>query len=110
MCAMHSMRLYRHGDTSTVKPAGRDMRGAPIHYVTMHVWLRRDRGLASTHPCVDCGKQGHQWSYDNADPEELTWEGHNYSLDPDRYAARCMSCHVRFDHADRHVRASVKSL
>jgi hypothetical protein len=69
-------------------------------YTGAHYRVKFIHGPASAHSCVDCGGCAEDWSYDHADPDELTDpRGRPYSLDPSRYAARCRSCHKRFDYA-----------
>jgi hypothetical protein len=75
-----------------------------VGYLGAHDRLRRDRGRAKEHQCVDCGDQAEQWSYDHADPDELSGtQGtkgttpYPYSLKPEHYDPRCKSCHVAFD-------------
>lgn len=70
-------------------------------YFDVHRWLTVDRGPATAHACTDCGKPARQWSYDNADPDELIDKGLRYSRDLDHYVPRCLSCHKRFDIAER---------
>jgi hypothetical protein len=60
-------------------------------------------GSASLYPCVDCGGEAQDWSYDHTDPTELTGEGRHgmitqYSVWPEFYAPRCRKCHSVFDH------------
>lgn len=59
------------------------------------------RGKASTHDCVDCGRQADDWSYDGQDPLEITattsFKGSIYSLDPNHYQPRCKPCHKSYD-------------
>jgi hypothetical protein len=72
-----------------------------VGYTAVHDRLRTDRGPASTHTCTDCGAPADHWSYDHTDPDERQAEnikGHPaYSLDPERYAPRCVPCHKVFD-------------
>ena len=71
-----------------------------VSYGGAHDRLDRDHGLAKTHQCVDCNGPAAHWSYDHADPDELTSpEGYPYSLDAGHYEPRCSSCHARFDAA-----------
>lgn len=54
---------------------------------------------------MDCGRLAAEWSYNNADPDELyysTGSGKSpiaYSLDLTNYDPRCISCHRTFDSA-----------
>src|SRR5690606_9282079 len=74
-----------------------------VSYGTMHARIRRARGAAKHHACVDCGRPAHHWSYDHQDPNELAevLQPRNmlaqYSLDMDHYQPRCRSCHWGFD-------------
>jgi hypothetical protein len=107
MCQMHVARVVRHGDPLAVThQKDRDHpRGERHHgwlgddatYVVAHQRVRAWRGSASTHPCADCGTKARHWSYDHADPEERTSDKGPYSLDPNRYVPRCVSCHKKFD-------------
>lgn len=67
-----------------------------VGYYGMHQRLNRDRGPAREHDCADCGASATHWSYDRADEPRYDG-GLPYSLDPDRYQARCTSCHKAFD-------------
>lgn len=70
----------------------------PVGYNAMHDRLRRDRGPAADHACADCGARAIHWSYDHSDPAELVDHlGFPYSLDSERYAPRCYSCHRKID-------------
>lgn len=53
-------------------------------YSTVHNRLMRQRGKASEHDCVDCGEQAREWSFDRPT---------GFSMDLERYAPRCRSCH-----------------
>jgi hypothetical protein len=70
-------------------------------YAAAHLRVRRARGSASQHPCVDCGTPARDWSYDGRDPDELVAveRGYEvrYSVNPEHYVARCLTCHVRYD-------------
>ena len=71
-------------------------------YSTMHNRVRQVRGPASEHPCIDnCGKSADAWSYDHADPFEVSEDRHGlaltYSLSTAHYQPRCNSCHTFFD-------------
>lgn len=78
-------------------------------YSAIHNRLKTDRGPASSHPCVDCGNKARHWSYDHTDENEHLGasglsKGVAYSMDPDRYAPRCVPCHKTFDLA--HIAAT----
>jgi len=97
---MHYYRWYRNGDPlRLVKQEPLEM----YSYRGMHRRLQILRGPATNQACFDCGKPATQWSYDNADPNEIL-KPHPYSLDPMHYVGRCRSCHKKFDIADRRLR------
>ncbi|CAN5349003.1 hypothetical protein BH09ACT8_BH09ACT8_30910 [soil metagenome] len=67
-------------------------------YHAAHAKVRRARGPASEHLCVDCRtRQADQWSYDHQDAHERRWRNLRYSTDPARYQPRCTRCHRLFD-------------
>lgn len=121
LCQTHYSRLCRTGD---VGPATRlDMTGEAnprwradeIRYRTAHDRVRKMRGRASEYLCVDCTGPAQEWSYQGGCPRERTEfrtsrSGDSrmvaYSPDPDRYVARCIPCHIRFDRAARAAEAT----
>lgn len=73
-----------------------------VEYGAVHGRLAADRGLARDYACVDCARPALHWSYDHADTDELTSQapdtlGIAYSLKPEHYSPRCVSCHKLFD-------------
>lgn len=104
LCNMHLIRFQKHGDPSIVLPiTGRPLMGLLPKWTAIHKRLSRKLGKASTYACVDCMLVAKEWSYNNADPDEL-YELMNgtpiaYSLDLDNYDPRCVSCHRKFDGA-----------
>lgn len=56
-----------------------------------HDRLRKERGSASDHPCVDCGKPAQEWSWDNGSSEDYGTKAIGKSFD--EYSPRCKSCH-----------------
>lgn len=89
--------LNRRGDGCTCGVA-RNHRSSSSGYGAAHWRCQADRGPARAHRCVDCGSQAQQWSYNHDDPNEMTdHTGLPYSLDPDHYRPRCISCHKKFD-------------
>lgn len=79
-----------------------DATTTPPSYAAMHSRLNHRRGLARRRACVDCGQPARHWSYDHADPNEVTSaSGLEYSTEPAHYAPRCRSCHFAFDQAYR---------
>lgn len=94
--------LQKRGQSSCAACAAFSRRRDDAGYGAAHDRVRRERGSATLHRCVDCGTGARHWSYDHGDPEELTAVvpgGYEvaYSLDPDHYAPRCVPCHKRFD-------------
>ena len=110
-CSMHAARMRRHGDTEKVispseryAPSGEDnhkWKGSDVGYTAAHDRVRRARGSASNHDCVDCGEPAYHWSYDHeCENEQVRFErGYYVSLSPyiDHYQPRCVPCHKRFD-------------
>lgn len=78
-------RASQAGKANAAKRAALD-----AEYAAVHQLLKRDRGRASEHPCIDCGETAQEWSFDQP-------TGH--STDLSRYHARCRRCHARFDRA-----------
>ena len=116
-CPKHAARVKRHGSPDVViahkdrnLPAGAAHHfwtGDQATYKAVHQRVAADRGPASDYSCIDCGGQAAQWSYDRNDAEERqSDQGHPYSLDPDHYVPRCISCHKKFDLSAKRVRVS----
>lgn len=105
MCLTHYLRWRRSGNTDDPAAAKRKR---PTSYTGIHAALKRDRGPASLHACVDCGGTADAWSYDYADPDERTAGPKDrfspYSLNQDHYQPRCQDCHNRFDLQQRLIR------
>jgi hypothetical protein len=104
MCGTHLRRFQRHGDASVVLPiTGRPLLGQFPKWASIHKRLSRKLGKASIYSCVDCNSPAKEWSYNNADPNELhelmSSTPVAYSLDLDNYDPRCVSCHRKFDGA-----------
>lgn len=105
---MHRARLERHGDPNVVVaiedrdyPRGErnvNWTGEDASYQAVHQRLRRVRGNAREHQCVDCSEDASQWSYSELGGcwARMSEEG-PYSVDLDDYKPRCASCHKRFD-------------
>lgn len=88
--------------TITARVSGRCVSPSHISYIGVHARLRRRRGRAAEFRCVGCGDRALDWSYDNADPDELTdAAGRRYSTDLARYQPRCAQCHSSYDSAAR---------
>lgn len=103
--------LVKGGSRAVVDQVGavarrrrRYRKAGELTYNAVHVRLAAERGPASGHRCADCDAPATDWSYNNADPAEITDRatGCPYSLDPAHYRPRCRSCHRRVDWARRH--------
>lgn len=102
-----STTLLRHGSVKSCGCLQREMTVArnrsrivdrPSYYGA-HDRVKRTRGSASRHECVDCKSPAREWSYNRTDPNQLQDErGMYYSGDPNYYEPRCASCHRLFDH------------
>jgi hypothetical protein len=80
-------------------------RPLPPGYERVHRALRRERGPASAHPCVDCGGPAAEWSLN--DPVVAN----DFSEDLQRYSPRCRPCHRLYDteaRSDLAIQAAVK--
>lgn len=110
LCDKHWIRWKRHGDPGVVlKPLpvvgerNGNWTGEEATYEAAHQRLRKARGRAASHSCVDCGGPAQQWSYTRDDPNERTDESGDHAGMPfslnviDHYAPRCISCHKKFD-------------
>lgn len=64
-----------------------------LSYGAVHDRLRRLYGPASGYACVDCSGVAAHWAYDHADPDEKTSDCGPYSVKPEHYVPRCVSCH-----------------
>lgn len=70
------------------------------HYRVKKLW-----GKASQYPCVGCGTQAKQWSYDGTDPDEFDVLANpgvyqrftKVSVWPEFYRPMCISCHKTGD-------------
>jgi len=73
-----------------------------LSYNGAHQRVRRVKGRASQHACVDGrGRMARHWSYNHQDPKQLwaivTGFEVPYSTNPDFYEPRCYQCHHSFD-------------
>ena len=105
LCEKHYSRLKRTGQphvrnarTYDRGPENVAWVGDDVTYVGAHCRVKRLRGSARDHTCIDCGRPAADWSYDHADPNEKHCAQGPYSPDPDHYDPRCKRCHNRFDH------------
>jgi hypothetical protein len=91
---MHLARVRRTGDPDSSRPA--QLKRSDSHWVAKDR-VRRTRGRADSYRCADCAAPALVWSYDGTDPAERVCpaRGYLYSHDPNRYRARCQSCHRR---------------
>lgn len=86
------------GNTSSCGCRRTARKDGPVGYQAAHDRLTVDLGPATDRECSDCGRPAAHWSYDHADPDELTdWRGLPYSLEASHYAPRCHACHRRLD-------------
>jgi hypothetical protein len=71
-------------------------------YAARHGHLRRERGRASYHHCVDCGGDAQDWSQIHG----------TTGLEPTDYEPRCRKCHAVYDTELRSVltRARVRAI
>lgn len=108
MCDTHRRRQRVYGDPRATPPIGGPLKGEHPTVGAMHRRVRKAKGAARGHQCVDCGARADEWSYNNADPNELLGEDHGsqlaYSLDVANYEPRCRSCHRQFDAEERRRR------
>ena len=94
-CASHYAQWKRYGE---VKPF--IYKWGEGLYAPMHALLARQMGSARTFPCVECGTQADEWSYNYDDPDEITDETHSgcvFSRKLESYSPRCIPCHRKFD-------------
>lgn len=111
MCGGHNARRERYGDpvggpretNPTASILHRPKKPVPEQpsYAAAHQRLKKVRGRAADHQCVDCDEPAKHWSYSNNAPDQIVGihQGYRvvYSLDPKQYAPRCARCHKRFD-------------
>ena len=102
LCSGHQGQRARH---QTLRPLhtsyGRPTKDV-VKYATAHWRVRKSRGKAGEHPCVDCGGTAESWSL-NHDSVNILIEvggqadGMPYSLNHEDYDPRCYSCHGLLD-------------
>jgi len=84
--------------------------GSQATYTAAHERVRRERGRAKEHACVDCGDQAAEWSYvGNAPDERKAVRGRSicaYSPSPEYYSPRCCKCHRAHDRELRKLHGS----
>lgn len=103
-CQTHYMRWVRRGvagPAESTRPRGEaHHRWATdsLTYSGAHIRVRRARGKASTHSCVDCSGPASSWAYDHKDSEQLVdTRGRAYSGNPEHYEPKCVPCHKSAD-------------
>lgn len=102
MCGMHWKRWRKHGDPTIVVS---NWKGGVEAYGYTHVKIRRLKGSASEHICIECGAPAEHWAYDHTDPDEQTCpKGRVYSTDPSHYQPMCRPCHATMDAGHRNLR------
>ena len=99
---MHYQRWRVHGDVNKVETKRPNRKwSSDVGYGTAHWRVRRSKGPANWYPCIDCGGEATEWSYNfMADSDERREGALFYSVNPVHYEPRCNSCHKRFDTAD----------
>lgn len=105
LCAKHHSRMRRNGDPLALRgpntPSGPDnwnWTGDDATNTAVHQRIRKERGNAKNHFCIDCGGQAAHWSYDHtAQDERYCPEKGPYTINHDHYDPRCVSCHKKFD-------------
>ena len=72
-------------------------------YVTVHIWVRKDRGSPDLYPCHFCGGKANQWAcIDNKTLREKRPNGWvTYSPDTNDYAPSCARCNTISDRAPK---------
>jgi 5-methylcytosine-specific restriction endonuclease McrA len=119
LCRKHYLRLRNRGSASFEFKGSNvpGWTGEEATYMAVHQRLRKQRGSASAHPCVDCGVNARQWSYNHKHPAQQidVSTGLTYAVDLTAYEPRCASCHKKFDLAqpggmDKLHRADTTSL
>ena len=107
-CYAHYQAWRKHGDPLINKREGQPAQNRKDKpgYTAAHARVRRVRGSASDHICVDCGGPAREWSYNHQAEEELVEEQRNgsmltYTTDLDCYEPRCAKCHDVFDLAHK---------
>lgn len=99
-CNTHYQRWRIHGDSGFVLKV-RGETGGVRTYEAQHQWLKKTRGPARSHRCVECGGRAAHWAYDHQDPDELLGPTHGrflkYSTKAEHYQPMCVRCHWAFD-------------
>lgn len=106
-CRNHHIRFLKNGDHllhHTGELSNRWLSDDETNYGAVHQRVRKAKGKARDHKCVDCGGQAKHWSYNHLDPEEKigVYRGNRmpYSLNMEFYEPRCVKCHKKLDLAE----------
>jgi hypothetical protein len=110
-CQTHYHRWWRTGSLIDPVPQLTDW-WTSASYRTCHARVKATLGKAKAHPCIACGEQADEWSYDGTDPSQLSgqlWVHGKfypvyYSRFPEFYAPYCFGCHRARDAAIRAVK------
>lgn len=104
-CRTCRLRMRRNGDYDYHNRGSKShnwLSDDELGYKEAHRRVKRARGSASTHRCVDCGGAALHWSYNHAAKDEK-WGRHEdgilvpFSTNVEDYEPRCVPCHKRFD-------------
>lgn len=102
LCPGHFGQRSRHQPLRPLHTSyGRNPQSV-VRYSTAHWRIRKSKGSANDHSCVDCGGAAEQWSLMHIAQDVLTEvggqsDGKTYSLNIDDYEPRCRPCHTLFD-------------
>lgn len=99
MCDVHYQRSRLRPDDLEAPIVPYGYKGEDVTYSGIHMRLKRERGNAADHLCVDCGDPAQDWSYNNRGEVERRDSKHGcpYSGDVMDYDPRCRSCHREYD-------------
>jgi hypothetical protein len=105
-CAKHEARIRRHGDPDQVMhQRDRNIPKGEAHpfwnhqgsYVAVHLRLRKARGRAKDHECVECQTPARQWALTHNRDKALSAPQGPFSLNLDDYEPMCVRCHKTMD-------------
>lgn len=103
-CEPHARQIREWGRTSPLGQSGAanvplHLRPPPTTSSGCHSRVRLLWGVASLHPCMECGSSADEWAYDGSDPGELfipssSGRGRMKSSQwPEFYMPMCIPCH-----------------
>lgn len=75
----------------------REETGQPLGYFGAHDRVRKQRGVAKSHLCVECGKQARDWAQTHG----------TTGLEVAHYRPMCHSCHFRYDEVRARAQATL---